>query len=240
MTVEGPFRMVSILMPIITAVAFLLAAVFAVAYVILTESTDWIGRAEVIENRFPGLWRTMNNRPMRLVLITVAIVMLVHVANELHEGAEFASPHFPAPTVPTIEASHPESPSSLRRRTMKVADDISIYLRERQDHHPPSAYPDSSVPNPTDERKKAIQVCLAYDQETMDYYSRHFKDRMIGIVREYNVKGVKTGYLERSFEQRIPIMGGPGTIIEDGPLDEVAQFRSLAYRVDESDNLITF
>jgi hypothetical protein len=47
-----------------------------------------------------------------------------------------------------------------------MADDVSKYLEDRRETHPPYAYPDSRDPNPSDERKKMILVCQTYDRET--------------------------------------------------------------------------
>ena len=133
-----------------------------------------------------------------------------------------------------------ESPDSLRRRTMKVADEVYDYLEKRERNHPPRAYPNSSEPNPSEERRKMIQQCLNYDQQTLDYHFNHFRDRMVGIVREYNARGVRTGFLENDFTQRVPVIAFPGSPWEGTQIDELGQFRDLAYRVDARGNLITF
>ncbi len=131
-----------------------------------------------------------------------------------------------------------EAYDSLRRRTRRLADEYYKYARKRLEDHPPNAYPDSSDPNPFEERKKMIQACQKYDRETEDYYLRHFKDRMVGIIREYNAKGVKTGYLESSLAQRPPGFTLPGSGWEGSQLDELSRFRELAYHVDARDHLI--
>jgi hypothetical protein len=61
---------------------------------------------------------------------------------------------------------------------------------------------------------------------------------MIGIVREYNAKGVRTRYLENDFKQRVPGAAFIGSDWENSPMDELSQFRDLAYHVDASDNAI--
>jgi hypothetical protein len=131
-----------------------------------------------------------------------------------------------------------ESKDSLRRRTMRLADEVYQFVVERVQHHPPSAYPDSRDPNPSDERKQAIKLCQEYDQETLNQYMRRYQDRMIGIVREYNAKGVRTRYLENDFKQRVPGAAFIGSDWENSPSDELSQFRDLAYHVDASDNAI--
>jgi hypothetical protein len=131
-----------------------------------------------------------------------------------------------------------EPPDSLRRRTFKLADEYYKYAMKRMERHPPAAYPDSSDPNPSEERKKPIQVSRSYDQETEEYYLKHFKDRMVGIIKEYDAKGVRTGYLEPGLVQRPPGVVLPGSAWEGSQMDELAQFRELAYHVDAKDRLI--
>jgi hypothetical protein len=133
-----------------------------------------------------------------------------------------------------------EPNDSLRRRTFKLADDLTDYLMMRQGNHPPYAYPDSRDPNPSEERKKMILTAQSFDQETMNYYSKHFKDRLVGILKEYNARGVKTGYLESDANQRLPAIAPPGSITEGSCYDDLSQFRDLAYHVDAKGNLITF
>lgn len=230
-------------MEMFTNAFLLMAAVVIVAYALVTETTDWIGRAEIIENRSPRLWAVMNNRPTRLVLIVVALVMISEVVQQLRVGAEPVESRFASPRVPNLEPvvlAPVEPPDSLRRRTISLADGYYAYVENRAQKHPPYAYPNSSDPSPSEERKKLIQNCQNYDQETQDYYMRHFKDRMVGIIREFDAKGVRTGYLGNSLAQRPPTVAQPGSMWELSQGDDLSQFRNLAYHVDAKDNLITF
>lgn len=132
----------------------------------------------------------------------------------------------------------PEPANSLRRRTIRLADEVEKYITGRGQNQPPFAVPDSSDPNPSVERQRAILQYRNYQQETSDYYSHHFKQQMIGIIREYDAKGVQTGWLEKFAEQRPPV-------IALGPMlgtnsDDLYQFRELAYHVDANDQLIVF
>jgi hypothetical protein len=63
---------------------------------------------------------------------------------------------------------------------------------------------------------------------------------MVGIVKEYESKGVSTHYLENDFKQRVPGLMAIGSGWEGSPMDELSQFRDLAYRVDARDHLIVF
>jgi hypothetical protein len=150
----------------------------------------------------------------------------------------------PAPSVPaihsTVTVQPKESNDSLRRRTIRVADELYRFLLERQQHHPPFAYPDSSDPNPSNERKQAIKISQDYDQETQFQYMRDYKNRVVGIVKEYESKGIPTGFLESAANQRPLGWGIIGSQWEGSPNDELAELRNLAYRVDPHDNAIHF
>jgi hypothetical protein len=123
---------------------------------------------------------------------------------------------------------------------MELAYEYYRYAIKRAADHPPNAYLDSSDPNPSEERKKMIQACQKYDQETVDYYLRHFKDRVVGIIKEYDAKGVKTSFLESSAAQRPLGIALPGSGWAGTQMDELGQFRELAYHVDARDHLIVF
>jgi hypothetical protein len=133
----------------------------------------------------------------------------------------------------------PEAPDSLRRRTAKAADDLYKYLIKRTEGRPlPDAWPNSSEPDPPPERREAIKRSQNYARETEDYYMKHFKDRMVGIIKEYESIGVPTRYLENDFKQRIPGIAEAGSVWEG--MDDLSRFRELAYRVDAKNHLIVF
>jgi len=100
---------------------------------------------------------------------------------------------------------------------------------------PQDAFPNSADPNPSEERKRQIAASQAYYRGIEEYYSKHFKDRFVGIVKEYNAKGVGTGYLESDF-QRVPYIPQIGSVMEG--LDTISRFLDLAYHVDARDHLI--
>jgi hypothetical protein len=133
----------------------------------------------------------------------------------------------------------PESPDSLRHRTAKVADEFREYIKKRVENRPmPDAWPNSNDPNPTPERQAAIKRSQNYARETEDYYVKHFRDRMVGIIKEYESKGVPVHFLENDFKQRVPGIAEPGSAWEG--MDELSRFRELAYRIDARDHLIVF
>ena len=84
-------------MELLSSLLLIGAATLLIIYVVLVEGLDWIGRAEIIEEKWPRLWGAMNNRPMRLILLIVALVMLAHVIGEIRAGAEPPLANFAAP-----------------------------------------------------------------------------------------------------------------------------------------------
>ena len=90
----------------------------------------------------------------------------------------------------------------------------------------------------SEERKKAIEQSRAYYKTIEDYYIRHFRDRFVGMIREYNWKGVRTGNFEIDFDNRVPSVAEQGSFFES--FDDLSRFRDLAYHVDAEDHLITF
>jgi hypothetical protein len=92
-------------MELLSSLLLIAAALLLIVYLVLVEGLDWIGRAEIIEQKWPRLWGAMNNRPMRLVLLVVAVVMLAHVIGDLRSGAEPPLASFAAPKVPTIDTN---------------------------------------------------------------------------------------------------------------------------------------
>jgi hypothetical protein len=133
-----------------------------------------------------------------------------------------------------------ESPNSLRRRTNQLADEIQRYLEERNQEHPPRIYPDSANPNPDDDRKKAIKIAQDYDHETQNYFGLHFQDRMLGILKEYDTKGVSTGYLIPGVSRGNVYISPVGAPWVDPCQDDLMKFRELAFHIDAQGNLITF
>lgn len=128
---------------------------------------------------------------------------------------------------------------SLRKRTVKVANEISDFLRGGFQSHPPYAYPSSNDPNPSEERKAAIKKAQEYDQKTTDEYMRKYKDRAVGIINEYRAKGVQVGFLEQSFGRGVPAWVQPGSLWEETPQNELGQFKELAFHVTAKDQMIS-
>jgi hypothetical protein len=92
-------------MELFSSLLLVVTAIALVVYTLLTEGLDWIGRAEIIEKRWPVLWGAMNNRPTRLVLLVIALAMLANVAKDLRAGADPPLVIFAAPKVPPIDTN---------------------------------------------------------------------------------------------------------------------------------------
>ena len=211
------------------------------------EYLDWHGRMEILEKKHPRIWRLVNDRPFRLILLLLIFAILSAELKEtlknLLEPDEAPIVRFVAPSVPSIApvTTTPSEPSdSLRRRTIKVADALYDYMDTRRKNHPPYAYPQPNDPNPSEEQKKKIKVCGEYDEATHSYYNKHFRDQIVGIIREYNAKGVKTAWLENTATQGNLPIAQEGSPWEGSRQDDLSQFRDLAYHVDAGDKLIAF
>ena len=242
--------MITFVLGVLQQIAF-----WALALLLLgAEYLDWFGRLDVLKDKHPKVHRFVNSRPLRVVLLILVFAMLAtdlkSTLQELH-----AEPLVINWTVPSADAGaknaeifrlqqklallrQAEPASSLRRRTVALADEFERFRRERQEHHPPNAYPNSNDPTPSEERKNAIKLCQQYDQETQDQYNRLYRDRFVGIIREYHTKGVPVGWMENAAAQGNLAWMPPGSPWEGTPQDDVTQFRNLAYRVDGHDNLI--
>ncbi len=86
-----------------TILLYLCVGLFGI-YLIATEFLDTIGRMEIIEKKWPRLWSTMSNRPMRLVLLILLVALLAKdVAERFQQNAAPALnvmvPNIPAPVV---------------------------------------------------------------------------------------------------------------------------------------------
>jgi len=132
------------------------------------------------------------------------------------------------------KALHTESVNSLRRRTLRLVDDLEAFW-DRQGSSP------FTNPSTDDQRQKANEW---YRRVTQAYVAAAFKERGLGIIREYKSKGINIGFLERAGE-RTPDEGGMwGAYREQecspSSQSDLCQFRSLAYRVDAQDNLVVF
>jgi len=89
-------------MPSFSTVLFWSIGAIIAGYLILSELLDVVGRLDLIEQKWPGVGRLLNNRPVRLALI---LFLLVAVWKDLSEHNEQAKP---APLV--VQIAGPAAP----------------------------------------------------------------------------------------------------------------------------------
>jgi hypothetical protein len=134
--------------------------------------------------------------------------------------------------------TEPEPKNSLRRKTIRLAADIEEFWNEI----PPS--PGGPPSNPvTDEDKKRTDTWAKYWREAkMKYDSHSFNDKVLEIVREYQLKSVPTGYLEAIAQDRTRMIGGPQPFAGPSGLvlcnSDICTLRELAFHVNAQDEVI--
>lgn len=128
-----------------------------------------------------------------------------------------------------------ESPNSLRRRTIKLAEELSAFEEDWSSHHPPVATPPPpNEPPPDEERQKAIKKYQDFQAAIQRRYREKYMDRITGIVREYNGKGIHTGWLENQAKNWFPYPV-VGSIGENTCSDLVWELKELYYHIDGYD-----
>jgi hypothetical protein len=122
-----------------------------------------------------------------------------------------------------------ESQTSLRRRTVKLADELEKFNQDRWRNHPPNAAND---PNATPEQKAVVRASQLYDQETLDTCKSRFKDRTIGIIEELKTRGLDIGNMDKIVEAQgcLGLWGG----------DFIKPLRDLAYHLNADDTVEHF
>ena len=209
------------------------------AILVLAEYLDWFGRLEVLEARHPAVHRIVMARPLRLVILLLVFVSLTENSRESLSRLEGEQPpppmKFLPPTPPQISKTAPpefvEPASSLRRRTIRLADGVWNYLSGRFEDRGSHVPPGTGV------------NWTPYDTETLNYYRDHYEKEVIATIEEYKSKGVDVGHLENDASQNMwqlmPMFNPPqpGVIL---PLCEYAicTFRELAYHVDAHDQRV--
>jgi hypothetical protein len=236
--VGGGVSLLTIILGILTLVPYAIIWFFFA----FAEYLDWRGRMEIIQKEHPKVWKLMNDRPFRLVLLLFVFALLAADFKENLKQIESEPPvvRISAPQAPVIEVAsmaRAESPNSLRRRTIKLADEYYDFKVKRQ-RGQKGRYVDKPT---TDDEQKARDEWNQYWRETEDLFFKLYSDRFVQIVREYSAKGIPTGFLEISARQRSLQVIERGAQYEGVPqVDDLGQFRDLAYRVDADGNPINF
>jgi hypothetical protein len=133
--------------------------------------------------------------------------------------------------------TEPESPDSLRRRTVAVAAELADFWVK----NPPPYYPGNNPNNSDPEKLKAYTNWSVRVDRT---YKEKYQGPLLGIIRTYKQLGIPTGYLEAAAENHIfgefPYSGA-GMQPPFCQVDEVCQVRQLAWFVDSKDRpVVTF
>jgi hypothetical protein len=209
-------------------------AAFVVLVVIGFLVLEALTRVEEIRKRVPWFVNYVEGRKALTHLVLICILMLVGNGYEIltKEIPEVPNPPttiVKAPLAPTIQVlTVPvarESRDSLRRRTLRLVNELDAYGKERGEAR--------MTISTTRDSKGQIPALNQYDSETITMYvSRGMKERTLGIVGELKAKGLDTGYLESAAEQRpLSSVGGFG-------LSELGQLRELAYHLDVNGNVV--
>jgi len=236
-------------MKLIVHIVILSLAAIVILGGIVFVVIDMFTRVEYLKSKISWLGKVLEWRSSLTALLVVATFLLIGDGYELFIKEV---PEVPAPPVFIVKAPLPpmiqvralgplrEPKNSLRRRTMQLANEMEKYLlmRATNPEPPPTATPNSNNPHPSEEEKKAMAQWQQYQRETSDYYFAHYRDRMIGIIKEYDAKGVKTGYLESDARQFPPYIVMPGSAAEGVCMDTLCRFREVAYHIDGGDSLI--
>lgn len=118
-----------------------------------------------------------------------------------------------------------EPRDSLRRRTVRLADQIDAFHGERAASHPPYT---NGEENASPSQKRINDASIRYDRATENLCLQKFKEEMIGIPRELLTKGLDVKFLDQV---------SPTRCLSE---QETELLRYLAYRLDGNDNLVRF
>jgi hypothetical protein len=87
----------------------------AILYFAVVETLDWVGRMELIEQKWPKVWSAMSNRPMRLALLVVLCILLSKdVLERWQDGAPQLIVNTPPPSAPIVQFLSAQAPASVR------------------------------------------------------------------------------------------------------------------------------
>jgi len=236
---------------ILVSLLRLLSLGLVVIWLLLAEYLDMRGRMEIVEQHHPKTARWLNSRPFRLILLLIVFVML---ADDVRENikvaeAEFSSApppmKFIAPLPPQVVQAGPrlrgfvEPRNSLRRKTSRLVKELNEFWSHRPS---PAQQPVQNASTDEDRKHNA-----AWDQYSRDakaaYLEAEYRQRIVGIVREYQNKGVDTGYMERAFDQPDRLAGAApfgGWQLDAcmAYMNELCQLRELSFHVNEKDERV--
>lgn len=151
------------------------------------------------------------------------------------------TPKPPCPICPTCltPSTYVEPKNSLRRRTMRLVRELNEFWSRRPT---PTQVPVSN-PSTEDDRQRNAGWDRYWRDAKVEYLNRDYKERLVGIVREYKSKGVDTGNMELIFDQPDRLVGAApfgGWQLDNCMqyMNELCQLRELAYHVQPNDDPI--
>lgn len=233
-----------------TSIVIWILCALGVLFVAGMLVVDMAGRFDYLQTHFPTLIKWSERREFQGLLLLICLGLLIGDGYELLTK-EVPETHLPpvvfkAPEPPTItvtkvvSAAPKESPNSLRRRTIRLVNELIAFWSQRP------MPPQQPVQNPSteDDRQRNAKWDQYWREATAAYLNANFRERILGIVREYKAKGIPIGFLEQGAEQANRLIGsapfGGGGLAEDCSrfLTDVCELRELAYHVDANDQPI--
>jgi hypothetical protein len=111
-------------MGLVATVALWILGILLGLYVLFAEFLDTIGRLEIIEKRWPAVWRIMSNRPFRLALLLFLVVLLAKdVSERWHENAPSClTVVMPAPAAPIVQFVSPSKTQARKEASAPIVD----------------------------------------------------------------------------------------------------------------------
>jgi len=205
----------------------------ALALLAFFEYLDMKGRFDILEKKHPKTWAFLNNRPARLLLLFLAAGFL---AKDAKDAAEIPEPPLIKLAPPVIStATSVASPqikepqNSLRRRVMRLADDLDSLLLEQSKALPTQEQSQSMTPEQKDAANHAFDEVT---KKTNLVYLEKLRPRTVGIIAELKAKGLLTDYWDVPMEK-----GAEFRMLQGG---ETHRLRELAYHLDAQDKVVRF
>jgi hypothetical protein len=212
-----------LLMLVAAAVLILIAALMLVL--------DMIGRAEIVRRRWPRAWDVVTSRPLITLLLLTCLVLLDRDFKDVMATGPLPPIIVRAPLAPSIQSdaqvAFREPRNSLRKRVIRLAEDLESLLRELGATLPSQ----QDLQTMTQEQKNVSnQKYQEVSNKITASYLDKFRPRTVGIIAELKAKGLLTEYwdgpLEKGAEFR-PLQG-----------EEIHRLRELAYHLDAQDRVI--
>jgi len=131
-----------------------------------------------------------------------------------------------------------EPSDSLRRKTLKLVYDLSLFWNRR-----PTPLPKIQNPSTEEERERNAKFDKYWQDAEAAYRTAGFNERILEIVRQYKSKGIEIGFLEDEALQSNRQIGSEpfsGSGLRDCShyWNDLCQLRELAYHVDPQDRPI--